>query len=162
MKIAVAKEIDPSEPRVAASPDTVKKFKALGVGRDRKRQPWALGGPPGVRRGAADVARQTLAIANPAVPKLPVLRIVSAGNVAGEGAKMALMSMRERAAALAAKPPQALLATKELLKGEAYRSEVSARIEQERVLFERQLGSPEAREAMSAFLEKRPADRSRY
>ena len=31
MKIAVAKEIDPTEPRVAASPDTVKKFKALGV-----------------------------------------------------------------------------------------------------------------------------------
>jgi NAD(P) transhydrogenase subunit alpha len=31
MKIAVAKEIDPSEPRDAASPDTVKKFKALGV-----------------------------------------------------------------------------------------------------------------------------------
>ncbi|MEN3288888.1 MAG: H+-translocating transhydrogenase subunit alpha [Bradyrhizobium sp.] len=31
MKIAVAKEIDPREPRVAASPDTVKKFKALGV-----------------------------------------------------------------------------------------------------------------------------------
>jgi len=31
MKIAVAREIDPSEPRVAASPDTVKKFKALGV-----------------------------------------------------------------------------------------------------------------------------------
>jgi H+-translocating NAD(P) transhydrogenase subunit alpha len=30
MKIAVAKEIDPSEPRVAASPDTVKKLKALG------------------------------------------------------------------------------------------------------------------------------------
>jgi NAD(P) transhydrogenase subunit alpha len=30
MKIAVAKEIDPSEPRVAASPDTVTKFKALG------------------------------------------------------------------------------------------------------------------------------------
>ncbi|MDE2065246.1 MAG: Re/Si-specific NAD(P)(+) transhydrogenase subunit alpha [Bradyrhizobium sp.] len=31
MKIAVAKEIDPSEPRVAASPDTVKKFRALGA-----------------------------------------------------------------------------------------------------------------------------------
>ena len=31
MKIAVAREIDASEPRVAASPDTVKKFKALGV-----------------------------------------------------------------------------------------------------------------------------------
>jgi uncharacterized 2Fe-2S/4Fe-4S cluster protein (DUF4445 family) len=35
------------------------------------------------------------------VPKLPVLRIVAAGNVAGEGAKMALLSMRERAGALA-------------------------------------------------------------
>ena len=31
MKIAVAKEIDPAEPRVAATPDTVKKFKALGA-----------------------------------------------------------------------------------------------------------------------------------
>src|ERR1700741_1698052 len=30
MKIAVAREIHPAEPRVAASPDTVKKFKALG------------------------------------------------------------------------------------------------------------------------------------
>ncbi|HET8560422.1 MAG TPA: ASKHA domain-containing protein [Marmoricola sp.] len=35
------------------------------------------------------------------VPKLPVLRIVSAGNVAGEGAKMALLSIRERAGAAA-------------------------------------------------------------
>jgi uncharacterized 2Fe-2S/4Fe-4S cluster protein (DUF4445 family) len=35
------------------------------------------------------------------VPKLPVLRIVSAGNVAGEGAKMALLSLRERAGATA-------------------------------------------------------------
>jgi uncharacterized 2Fe-2S/4Fe-4S cluster protein (DUF4445 family) len=33
------------------------------------------------------------------VPGLPVLRIVSAGNVAGEGAKMALLSLRERAGA---------------------------------------------------------------
>jgi uncharacterized 2Fe-2S/4Fe-4S cluster protein (DUF4445 family) len=33
------------------------------------------------------------------VPQLPVLRIVSAGNVAGEGAKMALLSMRERTGA---------------------------------------------------------------
>jgi NAD(P) transhydrogenase subunit alpha len=30
MKIAVAREIDPAEPRVAASPDSVKKLKALG------------------------------------------------------------------------------------------------------------------------------------
>jgi uncharacterized 2Fe-2S/4Fe-4S cluster protein (DUF4445 family) len=33
------------------------------------------------------------------VPRLPVLRIVSAGNVAGEGAKMALLSIRERTGA---------------------------------------------------------------
>jgi uncharacterized 2Fe-2S/4Fe-4S cluster protein (DUF4445 family) len=33
------------------------------------------------------------------VPKLPVLRIVSAGNVAGEGAKMTLLSVPERAGA---------------------------------------------------------------
>ncbi len=35
------------------------------------------------------------------VPKLPAARVVSAGNVAGEGAKMALLSVRERAGALA-------------------------------------------------------------
>jgi len=35
------------------------------------------------------------------VPKLPLIRVVSAGNVAGEGAKMALLSMRERAGAMA-------------------------------------------------------------
>jgi len=33
------------------------------------------------------------------VPRLPLPRIVSAGNVAGEGAKMAALSLRERAAA---------------------------------------------------------------
>jgi uncharacterized 2Fe-2S/4Fe-4S cluster protein (DUF4445 family) len=33
------------------------------------------------------------------VPKIPVLRIVSAGNVAGEGAKMTLLSARERVGA---------------------------------------------------------------
>ncbi|MBV9382265.1 MAG: DUF4445 domain-containing protein, partial [Streptosporangiaceae bacterium] len=35
------------------------------------------------------------------VPRVPVQRVVSAGNVAGEGAKMALLSLRERAGALA-------------------------------------------------------------
>ena len=35
------------------------------------------------------------------MPTLPVLRIVAAGNVAGEGAKMALLSIRERTGALA-------------------------------------------------------------
>jgi NAD(P) transhydrogenase subunit alpha len=47
MRIAVAKEIDPSEPRVAASPDTVKKFKALGA--DIAVEPGA-----GVRSGVLD------------------------------------------------------------------------------------------------------------
>ncbi|MBY0381599.1 MAG: NAD(P)(+) transhydrogenase (Re/Si-specific) subunit alpha, partial [Xanthobacteraceae bacterium] len=31
MKIAIAKEIDAAEPRVAATPDTVKKYKSLGI-----------------------------------------------------------------------------------------------------------------------------------
>ncbi|HZR54463.1 MAG TPA: ASKHA domain-containing protein [Streptosporangiaceae bacterium] len=35
------------------------------------------------------------------VPSVPVQRVVSAGNVAGEGAKMALLSLRERAGGLA-------------------------------------------------------------
>jgi uncharacterized 2Fe-2S/4Fe-4S cluster protein (DUF4445 family) len=35
------------------------------------------------------------------VPEIGVLRVVSAGNVAGEGAKMALLSLRERAGGLA-------------------------------------------------------------
>src|SRR4051812_41732650 len=47
MKIAVAREIDPSEPRVAASPDTVKKFRALGV--DIAVEPGA-----GIKSGVPD------------------------------------------------------------------------------------------------------------
>ena len=47
MKIAVAKEIDASEPRVAVSPDTIKKFKALGV--DVAIEPGA-----GVKSGMLD------------------------------------------------------------------------------------------------------------
>jgi uncharacterized 2Fe-2S/4Fe-4S cluster protein (DUF4445 family) len=35
------------------------------------------------------------------VPKLPVVRIIAAGNVAGEGAKMVLLSAQERAQAMA-------------------------------------------------------------
>lgn len=67
----------------------------------------------------------------------------------------------ERAAVLAAKPPQALMATKRLLRQGALGAEVSARIEEERVLFESRLGSVEARAAMSAVLQRRPPDPTR-
>ena len=47
MKIAIAKEIDAAEPRVAATPDTVKKFKVLGI--DVTIEPGA-----GIRSGLID------------------------------------------------------------------------------------------------------------
>jgi len=47
MKIAIAKEVDGSEPRVAATPDTVKKFKALGI--DIAIEPGA-----GIKSGVLD------------------------------------------------------------------------------------------------------------
>ncbi|EGP09944.1 NAD(P) transhydrogenase alpha subunit [Bradyrhizobiaceae bacterium SG-6C] len=47
MKIAIAKEVDGSEPRVAATPDTVKKFKALGI--DVAVEPGA-----GIKSGVLD------------------------------------------------------------------------------------------------------------
>jgi NAD(P) transhydrogenase subunit alpha len=47
MKIAIAKEVDGGEPRVAATPDTVKKFKALGM--DVAIEPGA-----GVKSGLPD------------------------------------------------------------------------------------------------------------
>jgi NAD(P) transhydrogenase subunit alpha len=51
MKIAIAKEIDAAEPRVAATPDTVKKFKALGI--DVAIEPGA-----GVKSGLLDADYQ--------------------------------------------------------------------------------------------------------
>ena len=66
----------------------------LGLGH-RDLQQVLLAGSFGSYLSAASAVRIGL------VPKLPVLRIVAAGNVAGEGAKMALLSIRERAGALA-------------------------------------------------------------
>jgi len=66
----------------------------LGLG-PRDVQQVMLAGSFGSYLSAASAVRIGL------VPKLPVLRIVAAGNVAGEGAKMALLSIRERAGALA-------------------------------------------------------------
>ena len=52
-----------------------------------------LGGSFGSYLSAASAVKIGL------VPKLPLVRIVSAGNVAGEGAKIAALSVTERAAA---------------------------------------------------------------
>ena len=66
----------------------------LGLGHGDVQQ-VLLAGSFGSYLSAASAVRIGL------VPKLPVLRIVAAGNVAGEGAKMALLSVRERAGAQA-------------------------------------------------------------
>ncbi|MEM7230827.1 MAG: enoyl-CoA hydratase [Planctomycetota bacterium] len=66
----------------------------------------------------------------------------------------------EIAKKLAAKPRRALQETKALLRME--REGISDRIGREIEIFSELLESDAAREAMSAFLEKRPPDRSKY
>ena len=65
-----------------------------------------------------------------------------------------------RAHALAAKAPAALRATKALLKGRDM--PITERMDEEAALFGRQLQSPEARETMQAFIEKRAPDFSKF
>jgi enoyl-CoA hydratase/carnithine racemase len=65
-----------------------------------------------------------------------------------------LAHARDKAAALMAKPPQALAITRRLMKGDP--AALMARIEEEARLFEETLASPEAQEAFAAFFEKRP------
>lgn len=64
-----------------------------------------------------------------------------------------LAHARAKAAALMAKPPQALAATRRLMKGDP--TLLIARIEEEARLFRETLTSPEAQEAFAAFFEKR-------
>lgn len=82
-----------------------------------------------------------------------VSRMVPAGQLA------ALVA--ERAATLAAKPAGALRSTKHLLR-HSTTDKVADRMAEEGVLFAAGLQSPEAREAMSAFMEKRKPDFSRF
>lgn len=64
------------------------------------------------------------------------------------------------AARLAMKPPGALAAARKLLRGDP--SEVNKQIEKETAVFAERLASGEAKEAFSAFLEKRKPDFSRF
>ena len=68
--------------------------------------------------------------------------------------------VQQRAAALAAKPPASLRMTKALLKREP--ESIPARMTEEGKCFSRQLVSPEAREAMEAFMQRRKPDFSRF
>jgi enoyl-CoA hydratase/carnithine racemase len=73
-----------------------------------------------------------------------------------------LFSEAEKAVTtLASLPPESLRLTKRLLKAR-YAEPLAATIEEETRLFTERLSSPEAKEAMSAFLEKRKPDFSRF
>ena len=65
-----------------------------------------------------------------------------------------------RAKTLALKPRDAMRATKTLMRRSE--EELTSRIEQEIAVFNEALESPAAKEIMSAFLEKRKPDRSKY
>ena len=72
-----------------------------------------------------------------------------------------LQAALEKAARLAAQPAASVRLTKRLLK-DAGREVVRAQMQTEGGLFAQRLGSPEAREAMSAFMEKRKPDFSQF
>ena len=92
--------------------------------------------------GAADAERYGI-----------VNRVMPATELAG--------FVAERAAALAAKPAAALRHTKALLRYSTTETVVD-RMAEEGALFAAGLQSPEAREAMTAFMEKRKPDFSRF
>ncbi len=74
----------------------------------------------------------------------------------------ALLATAEKAAArLAELPPESLRLTKRLMKS-AHAELVRRRIDEEGAIFRERLNSPEAKEALRAFLEKRKPDFSRF
>jgi enoyl-CoA hydratase/carnithine racemase len=66
---------------------------------------------------------------------------------------------RTKAAALTRMPPAALAATRRLMRGDG--AAIAARLDEEATLFEAAMQSAEAKEAFTAFLEKRPPDFAR-
>jgi enoyl-CoA hydratase/carnithine racemase len=68
---------------------------------------------------------------------------------------------QDAATAVAALPPESVRLTKMLMR-KRDAAEVTARIAEESRLFRERLGSPEAKEAMAAFFEKRKPDFSRF
>jgi enoyl-CoA hydratase/carnithine racemase len=72
-----------------------------------------------------------------------------------------LSTAEEVAQKLAELPPESIRLTKRLMKS-AHAAAVSKQIAEEARIFGERLGSPEAKEAMSAFLEKRKPDFSRF
>lgn len=68
---------------------------------------------------------------------------------------------RAKAAQLAAKPPAALRLTKAMLK-QGHAATLAATVEHESGLFIERLASPEAAEALQAFMERRPPDFSQF
>ena len=67
----------------------------------------------------------------------------------------------QTATALAELPPESIRLTKRLMK-QRYGEALAATIDEETRIFTERLSSPEAKEAMSAFLEKRKPDFSRF
>ncbi|HEX7220732.1 MAG TPA: enoyl-CoA hydratase [Burkholderiales bacterium] len=67
----------------------------------------------------------------------------------------------QAATALAELPPESIRLTKRLMK-QRYGEALAAAIDEETRIFTERLSSPEAKEAMSAFLEKRKPDFSRF
>jgi len=89
-------------------------------------------------------------------------KALAAGLVTGVVPEAELLdTARNVARALAALPPASVRATKALMK-RRHAKAVAEQMAEEGSLFRERLASPEAKEAMSAFLEKRKPDFSRF